>query len=112
MLRCWDKLGEYDPAKGSFKGWVKTVTVNYMRNEADLLANRVTDSLEHMPEPAPLPDDTTSVSLARYNDREKQLLYWTATDQDFATTAKRFNLTPQELRRRLHRIKTKYNAAA
>ena len=112
-IRCWQKLDQYEVSKGSFKRWVQVATLNYLRNEAELLENRMTLEMpEHMPEPQGSDTDTTTVSLVKYNDREKALLYWTAIDQDFSTTAKRFDVTPQELRRRLHRIKTKYNPAA
>ncbi|MBB6144731.1 DNA-directed RNA polymerase specialized sigma24 family protein [Silvibacterium bohemicum] len=112
MLRFWHKLGEYDPSRGSLKPWIKSIATNLVRNDMASLERRSTDMPGELPEPTTVSFDAIHVDLRKYTMKERAVLYWTAIDKDFSLTAQRFDCTPQELRRLLHRIKVKYNPAA
>jgi RNA polymerase sigma factor (sigma-70 family) len=112
MIRCWKDLSTYDPTKGSLKSWVSTVALNYMRKQADLLRNRMTEYPEHLPEPECSDVEVKSYSLEWANDEEKQLLFHLSQTLDFAETARHFLMSPKALRSRLERIKAKRNLPA
>ena len=59
-LRVWEKIGQFDPEKGSWTAWLTAVTRNTAWRYAQTQARHATGELaEDLPSPEPTPEELT-----------------------------------------------------
>ena len=80
-MRVWEKIGQFDGEKGSFRAWLTTITRNTALNHARRASGSSAEELsESTPSPDPTPEETllkkerqealkTALSRLSYKDR-------------------------------------------
>ena len=117
-MTVWEKVGSYDPEKGSWTTWLTAVTRNQALNRARKL--RREDSTEltpDIPSPEPTPEErviqqerqAALVEALQYlGDRERMLFYRKYYyRQPTAQMAAELGMTERAVEGRLYRIKQK-----
>ena len=116
-MRVWDKIGRFDPDKGSWTGWLTAVTRNAALNRAKRQNGAAGELTEDIPSPEPGPEEALLRQerlreLRRAMDelppRDQALLYRKyyyrqSTDQ----IARELGATPRAVEGRLYRLKQK-----
>ena len=119
VMRVWEKIGSFDPEKGSFVPWLTAVTRNCALNRAR--KTRPESSLEELPRetPSPLPTPEEAVlrreaqarllAALRKLDQEEQLIFYRKYYylQSTVQIAAEMGLTRRGVEGRLYRIKQK-----
>lgn len=115
LLQVWDKIGGFDPEKGSFPAWLTAVTRNTALNRARRTANGVEQLHADLPHPDPGPEELLlleerRLELARaINElfpKEKQLFYRKYYyRQPTAQIAAEMGLTERAVEGKLYRIR-------
>lgn len=116
VMRIWEKIGSYDPERGSWKGWLTALTRNAALNRAR--RNGRADEAElsaDLPVQGPGPEEELLLrerrealnrALARLSARDQALFYRKYYYlQSTAQIATEVGLTPRAVEGKLYRIK-------
>ena len=117
-MAVWEKIGSYDPDKGSWTTWLTAVTRNQALNRARALRREDTQELTpNIPAPEPTPEElvirkereAALLEALRYlGDRERMLFYRKYYYRpSTAQMAAELGMTERAVEGRLYRIKQK-----
>ena len=115
-MRVWEKIGQFDGEKGSFRAWLTTITRNTALNHARRASGSSAEELsESTPSPDPTPEETllkkerqealkTALSRLSYKDR---LLFYRKYyyRQSTAQIAAELGMTERAVEGKLYRVK-------
>lgn len=115
-MRVWEKIGQFDGEKGSFRAWLTTITRNTALNHARRASGSSAEELsESTPSPDPTPEETllkkerqealkTALSRLSYKDR---LLFYRKYyyRQSTAQIAAELGMTERAVEGKLYRLK-------
>lgn len=115
-MRVWEKIGQFDGEKGSFRAWLTTITRNTALNHARRASRSSAEELsESTPSPDPTPEETllkkerqealkTALSRLSYKDR---LLFYRKYyyRQSTAQIAAELGMTERAVEGKLYRVK-------
>lgn len=114
-MRAWEKIDQFDPDKGSWTGWLTTVTRNTALNRARGQRTPPGELTEDIPSPAPGPEEALLrqeraqelrkvLETLSYKDRAllyRKYYYMQSTEQ----IARELGATPRAVEGRLYRLK-------
>ena len=117
LLRVWERIGQFDPARGSWSAWLTAVTRNTALNLARQLARQ--GGLGEIPEDAPSPEPEPEArmlwqerqaalghALGKLAPRDRLLIYRRYYYlQSTAQIAAELGMTERAVEGRLYRIK-------
>lgn len=115
-MRVWEKIGQFDGEKGSFRAWLTTITRNTALNHARRASGSSAEELsESTPSPDPTPEETllkkerqealkTALNRLSYKDR---LLFYRKYyyRQSTAQIAAELGMTERAVEGKLYRVK-------
>lgn len=115
-MRVWEKIGQFDGEKGSFRAWLTTITRNTALNHARRASGSSAEELsESTPSPDPTPEETllkkerqealkTALSRLSYKDR---LMFYRKYyyRQSTAQIAAELGMTERAVEGKLYRVK-------
>lgn len=115
-MRVWEKIGQFDGERGSFRAWLTTITRNTALNHARRASGSSAEELsESTPSPDPTPEETllkkerqealkTALSRLSYKDR---LLFYRKYyyRQSTAQIAAELGMTERAVEGKLYRVK-------
>lgn len=115
-MRVWEKIGQFDGEKGSFRAWLTAITRNTALNHARRASGSSAEELsESTPSPDPTPEETllkkerqealkTALSRLSYKDR---LLFYRKYyyGQSTAQIAAELGMTERAVEGKLYRVK-------
>ena len=119
-MRAWDNIQQFDPVRGSWKGWLTVLTRNTALNRARGRRDTPGELTENIPSPAPTPEEALlrrerlaelHRALSGLSDRDRALIYrkyfyMQSTDQ----IARELGATPRAVEGRLYRLKKQLRA--
>lgn len=114
-MRAWDNVGQYDPLRGSWTGWLTVLTRNTALNRARRRPEAAGELTEDLASPEPTPEEAMLRrerleelyrALARLPARDRALIYrkyfyMQSTEQ----IARELGVTPRAVEGRLYRLK-------
>ena len=56
-MRAWDRIAQFDPDRGSWKGWLTAITRNTALNRARSPGSEAGELTEDIPAPGPTPEE-------------------------------------------------------
>ena len=116
-MRVWERIGQFDPARGSWNAWLTAVTRNTALNHARRASRSAqADQIpENAPSPEPTPEEVmlrqerqaaVSAALGRLSAGDRQLFYRKYYYlQSTAQIAAETGLTERAVEGRLYRLK-------
>lgn len=116
VVRVWEKIGSYDPERGSWKGWLTALTRNAALNRARQDGRNSGEELSpDLPAQGPGPEEALLLrerrealnrALAQLSAKEQALFYRKYYYlQSTAQIASEVGLTPRAVEGKLYRIK-------
>ena len=119
-MRAWDRIAQFDPDRGSWKGWLTAITRNTALNRARSPGSEAGELTEDIPAPGPTPEEALlrkerAEELKKLLDtlpcKDRALLYrkyyyMQSTDQ----IARELGTTPRAVEGRLYRLKKQLRA--
>lgn len=114
-LKAWEGIERYDPARGSWKGWLTVLTRNTALNLARGLRSKAGELTEDIPSPEPTPEEAL-LRRERLEELYRALNGLTSKDrtliyrkyyyrQSTEQIARETGLTPRAVEGRLYRLK-------
>ena len=114
-MRAWDRIAQFDPDRGSWKGWLTAITRNTALNLARGPGGEAGELTEDIPAPGPTPEEALLrkeraeelkklLDTLPYKDRAllyRKYYYMQSTDQ----IARELGTTPRAVEGRLYRLK-------
>lgn len=114
-MRAWERIGQFDPEKGSWTGWLTALTRNTALNRARDQKGAEGELTEDLPAQSPGPEETV-LRQERLDDLQNLLRKLSVKDQAMlyrkyyymqstAQIAREMGTTPRAVEGRLYRLK-------
>lgn len=116
-LRVWDKIGQFDPKRGSWKAWLTAITRNTALNHVRALTRHTNheEVSENLASSEPTPEETIlrheeqralEKALSQLSSRDRQLFYRKYYYlQSTAQIAAELGITERAVEGRLYRLR-------